>query len=366
MRLHRNGLRGTAIALSLSTPPRNETSVPTSLHLRWPMQLLAGLTLVLTLGNACANDTPNATVRVGVLKFGTVNWELDVMQAHALAQKYHVSINVVPLASADASTVALQGGAVDVIVSDWIWVTRQRAAGSLYSFVPFSNAVGSLMVRADGPIHTVADLRGRSIGVAGGPNDKTWLLLRAYASRKFGLDLTTSAKPIYAAAPLLNAMALDQQVDAALNVWHYDAQLQANGMVPLVRVQELLGGLGIDKPIPLIGWVFAEEWAARNTQTLQNFLAASMEAKDIMAKSDGEWERLRPLMHAADAAGFAALKSGYRSGIPACADADYANSVAATFRVLAQTGGEKLVGKSTSLSDGTFWPGFQLPTCLKK
>ena len=316
--------------------------------------------------SAAVADTDDVTVRVGVLKFGTVNWELDVMAAHALAQKYHFKLQVVPLASADASTVALQGDAVDVIVSDWLWVTRQRAAASPYTFVPFSNAIGSVMVKADSPIHSVADLQGHSIGISGGPNDKTWLLLRAYASKKLGIDLNNAARPVYAAPPLLNELALSDQVDAALNVWHYDARLQASGMRALIRLPEILAGLGIEKPIPLIGWVFRDDWAAKNSTLMQHFLAASGEAESIMAQSDAEWERLRPLMHATDNASFVALRQGYRSGIPSCTDTDSAATVAATFRVLAQTGGEKLVGKSSTLSDGTFWPGYRLPPCPKK
>ena len=38
--------------------------------------------------------------------------------------------------------VALQGGAVDLIVTDWFWVSRQRNEGRLFSFVPHSMAAG--------------------------------------------------------------------------------------------------------------------------------------------------------------------------------------------------------------------------------
>jgi NitT/TauT family transport system substrate-binding protein len=191
------------------------------------------------------------------------------------------------------------------------------------------------------------------------------LLLRAFASKKYGLDLAAAAKPVYAAPPLLNELALSGQVNAALNVWHFDARLEANGMRPLIRLSDILTGLGVDKPIPLIGWVFREDWALQNPQTMERFMAASMEAKAIMAKSDAEWERLKPLMRAEDNATFLALKAGYRNGIPACADADYEASVATVFKILAETGGEKLVGKSKGLSEGTFWSGFKLPACAK-
>lgn len=335
------------------------------MFLRSPITLLYGLLIALFATTAPAADGSSATLRVGVLQFGTVAWELDVMQANKLAQKRGLNLKIVPLASGDASTVALQGGAVDVIVSDWIWVTRQRAEGSPYTFTPYSNAVGSVMVKADSGLRSLADLRGKSIGISGGPSDKTWLLLRAFASKKLGMDLAAAAKPVYAAPPLLNELALSGQVNAALNVWHFDARLEANGMRPLIKLPEILAGLGVDKPIPLIGWVFRDDWASQNPQTMERFMAASMEAKSIMARSDAEWERLKPLMRAEDNATFVALKTGYRNGIPTCADADYEAGVATVFKILAETGGEKLVGKSKALSDGTFWSGFKLPACPK-
>ena len=333
--------------------------------LRLSFSHLGGFLLAMAATLSHAADGAAATLRVGVLQFGTVNWELDVVQANKLAQKRGLTLKVVPLASGDASTVALQGGAVDVIVSDWIWVTRQRADGMNVTFAPYSNAVGSVMVKADSGIRNVADLKGKAIGISGGPFDKTWLLLRAYANKKLGLDLAAATRPVYAAPPLLNELALSGQVDAALNVWHFDAHLEANGQRPLIKLPEILAGLGVDKPIPLIGWVFREDWANQNRDAMERFLAASQEAKGILAKSDAEWERLKPLMHAQDNATFVALRSGYRNGIPSCEQADAQSSVAAVFKVLAETGGDKLVGKSRTLSEGTFWNGFKLPACPK-
>jgi len=104
--------------------------------LRFFPRLLSCFLLALAASLCHAADSPAATLRVGVLQFGTVGWELDVMQAHHLAQKRGLNLKIVPLASGDASTVALQGDAVDIIVSDWIWVTRQRADGMNVSFAP--------------------------------------------------------------------------------------------------------------------------------------------------------------------------------------------------------------------------------------
>ena len=326
------------------------------------LHFLAAL-LLLPLSALQAQEKPLTPLRVGVLEFGTVNWELAVIQSRELAKKRGIDLKIIPLASGEASTIALQGGAVDMIVSDWIWVSRQRAESNLYTFAPYSNAVGSVMVKSDSGIRQLSDLQGKKLGVAGGPSDKTWLLLRAYAQRKLGVDLTQFTKPSYAAPPLLNELALLGQVDATLNVWHYAARLEVGGMHALIEVPEILKGLSIEKPIPLIGWVFREDWAAANSAAVKNFLAASYEAKTILANSDAQWEQLRPKMRAENEAVFKVLRAKYRAGIPVCADPDTMTAVIATFKVLADTGGEKLVGKSKNLAAGTFWPGFSLPSC---
>ena len=330
---------------------------------RFLLRILAIVLALFPLTAPKAQEKPLTPVRVGVLEFGTVNWELEIIQTRELAKKRGIDLKVVPLASADASTVALQGGAVDMIVSDWIWVARQRAESNLYTFAPYSNAVGSVMVKSDSGIRQLADLKDKKLGIAGGPADKTWLLLRAYAQRKLGVDLTQFTQPSYAAPPLLNELMLRGQVDAALNAWHYAARLEVAGLHALIEVPEILKGLGIDKPIPLIGWVFREDWAAANSAAVKGFLAASYEAKSLLSSSDVPWDRIRPRMRAENEAVFKALQAKYRAGIPACSDPDTMAAVASTFRVLAETGGEKLVGKSKSLSVGTFWPGFSLPPC---
>ena len=68
-----------------------------------------------------------------------------------------------------------------MVVADLIWVATQRAAGQDYVFIPYSTAVGGLLVpkqrRADAPRP-----RGGKIGIAGGPIDKL-LNLRPMPSR---------------------------------------------------------------------------------------------------------------------------------------------------------------------------------------
>ncbi|WMP19203.1 ABC transporter substrate-binding protein [Thiothrix lacustris] len=304
-------------------------------------------------------------VRVGVLEFGTVNWEMDVIQTHKLAEQQGIDLEIVPLASADASTVALQGGAVDIIVSDWVWVARQRAADVDYTLFPYSNAVGELLVKADSPIKTLADLKGKKLGVAGGASDKSWLLLRAFAQQQQALDLQADTEPQYAAPPLLNALMQRGDLDAVLNFWNYAARLKAAGLRSIITVPDTLEGLGIPRDLPLLGWVFSEKWAKEHAASVNGFLKASYAAKHIMQDDDAEWVRLRPRLKADDDAVFTALRDGFRAGIPTCFGDKEKQAAADTFRILAEVGGEKLVGTATALDTGVFWPDFSLPACAK-
>jgi NitT/TauT family transport system substrate-binding protein len=297
------------------------------------------------------------TVRVGVLQYGTVSWELDVIKKHHLDEQNGFKIEAVPLASKNATAVALQGGAVDVIVTDWIWVSRQRASGLDYTFYPHSVVAGGVLVRPDSGIAALSDLRGKKIGIAGGPVDKSWLLLRAYSRKMLGVDLAEVVQPVYGAPPLLTELMLKGEIPAVLTFWNFEARLKAKGMRQLFAIPDILRSLGATHEVPVVGWVFSEAWADRHAEALRGFLRASQAAKEILATSDEEWVRLRPLLEADDDAAFTALRDYYRAGIPKASPAQEAESARAIYATLAELGGVDLVGDSPELQPGTFWTG---------
>lgn len=317
---------------------------------RWAIALV-----LLTHLTASVAATEATTLRVGALQYGTVMWTLDVMQRHRLAERHGVHIEVVPLALKESASVALQGGAVDVIVTDWIWVARQRSEGRDYVFVPYSRAVGGVMVRPDAGIDTFADLRGHRLGVAGGALDKSWLLLRAYARASEGVDATQWLDASFAAPPLLNTLMLKGELPAVLNFWHYAARLRASGMRELLGIDEVLRGLGVEGDLPMLGWAFRETWAARHPEAVVGLLRAARQAAQIMRDSDAEWQALRVQVRAEDDATLAALRDGFRAGIPRGDAAQAERTAAQVFDILARTGGAALVGAATTLPPGTFW-----------
>src|SRR5438067_120049 len=109
---------------------------------------------------------------------------------------------ILELASPEAGKIALRGGSADIIVSDWLWVSRERGLGAKLVFSPYSSALGAVMAPATSALETLADLRGKKLAVAGGAIDKSWLLLQG-AMQQDGIDLKRHANVVYGAPMLL-------------------------------------------------------------------------------------------------------------------------------------------------------------------
>ncbi|WP_407333301.1 ABC transporter substrate-binding protein [Enterovibrio sp. 27052020O] len=294
-------------------------------------------------------------VKVGVLKFGTINWEMDVIKRNKLDEKAGFVLDITPLAAKNASSVALQGKAVDVIFSDWVWVSRQRAAGKSYTLSPTSATAGGLFAAADLTLATPCDIAGKQLGIAGGAVDKTWVLYQAYCKAKENKDVSEATEQQFVAPPLLNKLLMQGKLPVGINFWHYGARLEAAGFQPVISLDQIVEGLGIDTQVPMLGWVFDEKWADANPQLVAAFLKASAEARGILQTSDEEWDIIRPLTKAENDAVFKALKSSYRRGFSGTFGEAQQKAAAQIFDILAKEGGPKLVGKSDSLSEGTFW-----------
>src|SRR5262249_266515 len=131
-------------------------------------------------------------IRLAVQRTGTLAWELDIIKAHGLDKKADLQIDAIELATTEAGKIAIKGGSADMMLSDWLWVARERAIGDTMVFYPSSSTLGAVMVPQNSPIADVGDLRGRKLAVAGGPLDKSWLLLQGLA-RRSGIDLRREA-----------------------------------------------------------------------------------------------------------------------------------------------------------------------------
>src|SRR6266446_10727643 len=110
-------------------------------------------------GVSSAPSRAAESIRLAVQKTGTFAWELAVIRAHGLDKQANLTIEVSELASPEAGKIALRSGTADIILSDWLWVSRERSLGAKLTFYPYSSALGAVMVPASSPLRSVADLK---------------------------------------------------------------------------------------------------------------------------------------------------------------------------------------------------------------
>src|SRR6185503_11329419 len=92
-------------------------------------------------------------IRIAAQKTGTLAWELEIVRSHGLDKQAGLDLQITELASTEAGKIALRGGSADVILSDWLWVARERALGDALTFYPYSSTLGAVMVPARSPVH---------------------------------------------------------------------------------------------------------------------------------------------------------------------------------------------------------------------
>jgi NitT/TauT family transport system substrate-binding protein len=293
-------------------------------------------------------------LRIAVQKTGTAAWEIELIKARGLDKAANLEIETTEFASTEAGKIALVGGAADMIVGDWLWAARERTLGNKLLFTPYSTTLGAVMAPKDSPVHAVTDLAGRSIGVAGGPLDKSWLLLRA-AALSAGLDLTKEAKPSYGAPPLIAEKLVQGETEAALEYWNFSADLEGRGFRRAIEMFDVEKALGATGPVAMTGYVFSEALAASHKDALRRYFIAAAEAHKILAEDPSAWAPIKERLRLKDDGALALYRQRYLEGVPKRTIADEAADARVLYRRLEEVGGEALVGKAKELDPGLFY-----------
>jgi NitT/TauT family transport system substrate-binding protein len=292
-------------------------------------------------------------LRLALQATGTTVWEMAVVSGYGLDKEAGLDLEITELASTEAGKIALLGGSADIIVSDWLFVARERAGGHGLVFYPASTGIGALMTK-DPAIKSVKDLAGKKLGVAGGPLDKSWLLLKAYAL-KDGVDLEKVATIVYGAPPLLAEKAAQGELDSVLEFWNFALDLEARGFRRAIDMADVEKALGATGDAVVTGYVFDETFAAAHGPALQRFFSMMKKAKTLIATSDEAWAKAATRVPVKDKATLDLYRKRYVEAAPKGSLSEEERDAAKLFAVLAATGGEALVGPAKTLPPGTFY-----------
>ncbi|MEE9412482.1 MAG: ABC transporter substrate-binding protein [Methylococcales bacterium] len=313
-------------------------------------------TLILLFNISATKATEAFPIKIGVIAFGTLQWELAVIQQQGLDKAANLKLNLITLANPQAGKIALHSGTVDIGVADWFWVSNQRANNnSPLTFAPYSATAGALMVAKTSKITSIKQLANKRIGIAGGEIDKNWLLLQTLASTQYNLKLDESVNKTYGAPPILNQQLLQGRLDALLTYWHYAAQLEANGYKRLLDGAEMLKLLGIEQTLPTLGYIFDEHWANQHRQAIQRFLKISRQAKNLICTSDKIWSTVLPLTRSENKQTQTILRQRYCEGRIRQWGSAEKQAAANVYKRITNRHPRLFPEKSKTLAAGTFW-----------
>lgn len=293
------------------------------------------------------------TLRIGIQTTGTLAWELSALPEQ-ISPASTFELNIQQFANAEAGKIALQSGAVDIILSDWIWAAKLRTDGSDFSFYPYSTASGGVVVPEKSSIKSLKDLSGKRLGIAGGELDKNWLLLQALAQQEH-IALADSVEKVFGAPPLIGEQLKQNRIDAALTYWHFAVALEAEGYRPLLDGKAILKGLGVAENVPTLGYVFKASWADGHKQALKEFFTASKQARTSLCTSDSAWKKVLPLLKTDNATTQNKLRQGYCEGTVTEWGKKQQQAAGHIYTLLRTLSHNQLTGNAETLPIGLFW-----------
>jgi len=242
---------------------------------------------------AARSERPRqATVKATVIE-GTQRFPIYVMQTKGIADKYNLKIEEIKAAGPQALYTVMQTGDFQVSFGGWLSVALMRAQGykfiNVYSVYGYTNDV---MVRTDSPLKSIADLKGKRIGVFGGPSAATTWLFRLEAVRYFGFDPLKEAKVQFGAPPLLIGLLEKGELDAILILDPQIVQLLETGKF---RSIGNIGDIWREKtgqdPM-LVAISMNETWAKSNPDVAKRFVAAYKESLEYLKTHPDVWPEL--------------------------------------------------------------------------
>ena len=164
---------------------------------RW--QVVGALLLVLTLVPTSGWAADAGKLTIGVIP-GVQLFPLTVIDKLQLAAKHGLQLERKELQNPQAVYVQLSQKGIDLGFVGWTGSFVLRSKGydvvNIYSFALNNNVV---LVKTDSPIKGIADLRGRRLGLYGGPAGLSTATLKIIAKKYYGLDLEKDSKIHYGA-----------------------------------------------------------------------------------------------------------------------------------------------------------------------
>lgn len=254
---------------------------------------LAGTLLAVAWVAPAAAQTPApARVKVAVIE-GTQLFPMWAMQTKGIAEKHQLQIEQTRAVNVQGLYTIVQTGEFQVAFGGWPTNALLREKGhkitNIYSVSRYTN---EMMVPVDSPLKTLADLKGKRIGLFGGPTASVTWFFRLIAVKFFGFDPVKEAKIHFGAPPLLMGMLERGELDAILTLDPQIVQMLETGRFRSIgNVGDIWRAKTGQDPL-LVAVTVNETWAKQNPAVVKRFVAAFRESLDVLKTRPEVWPEL--------------------------------------------------------------------------
>jgi NitT/TauT family transport system substrate-binding protein len=150
------------------------------------------------------------------------------------------------------------------------------------------------MVKEGSPIKSIADLKGKRVGLFGGPNSATTWLYRLIVHKFYGFDAMKDSKVHFGAPPLLMGMIDRGDLDALLVLDPFITQMLESGKYRSIAELGKLWRQKTNQNPMLVAVTVNETWAKAHPDVVKRFVAGFREALIYLkdARGPATWRRM--------------------------------------------------------------------------
>jgi len=264
--------------------------------MNWISICMKFLVFPVLLGVAASTAAAADKVKVVALE-GIQLFPMQIMETKGIAKKYGIDVDLMRVASPTASYTVMQTGDFNVGFGGWLSVAVLRSKGfklsNVYSMVGYTVET---MVKADSPLKSLADLKGKRLGLFGGANAATTWLFRVVSVKFFGFDPTKEAKIFFGAPPLLVGMLDRGELDAILILDPFITQLLETGKFKSIGNPGNIWREKTGQHPMLVAITVNEPWAKANPDVVKRFVLAYREALTYLKTKPEAWPEIAKAM----------------------------------------------------------------------